>query len=62
MCLPPTGQIEFEANGITTFTTVKKITRTMKTENMKRLKVILKMKQMNSASFVPGFMWKCHNS
>jgi hypothetical protein len=33
-CLPPTGQIEFEANSITTFTTVKKITRTMKTENM----------------------------
>jgi hypothetical protein len=33
-CLPPTGQIEFEANSITTFTTVKKITRTAKTENM----------------------------
>ena len=26
--------MEFEANNITTFTTVKKITRTMKTENM----------------------------
>ena len=46
-CLPPTGQIEFEANSITTFTTVKKITRTMKTENMSDFDDILaKIKEL----------------
>ena len=47
MCLPPTGQIEFEANGITTFTTVKKITRIMKTENMSDFDdVLAKIKEL----------------
>ena len=46
-CLPPTGQIEFEANSITTFTTVKKITRTTKTENMSGFDdVLAKIKEL----------------
>ena len=47
MCLPPVGQVEFEANNITTFTTLKKITSIMKTQNMSDFDDILaKIKEL----------------
>jgi len=53
VCLPPTGQIEFEANSITTFTTVKKITSIMKTENMSDFDdVLAKIKELKEESLV----------
>ena len=58
-CLPPTGQIEFEANSITTFTTVKKITRTMKTENMSDFDdVLAKIKELKEETTKDLEIWE----